>query len=64
MNTIPAYAHPVPVSADGISFRKVHGPRTQAATTLRKRAGTEQARILTARTKTDIFAGTYLAAAR
>lgn len=30
--TIPSYARPVPVGADGIPFRRIHGPRTQAAT--------------------------------
>jgi len=50
MNTpIPTYAHPVPVSADGVRFRKVHGPRTLVATQRRARAGAEQARILAAR---------------
>lgn len=38
---IPAYAHPVPVSADGFKFRKVLGPRTRAST-LRRMAVSEE----------------------
>ncbi|GAA5229239.1 hypothetical protein [Arthrobacter cryoconiti] len=31
-STVPAYAHPVHVGADGITFRRVHGPSTKAVT--------------------------------
>lgn len=53
--TIPSYAHPVPVGADGIRFRKVHGPRTLESTQRRLQVSAEYARELTARTKNNPF---------
>lgn len=38
--SIPEYAHPVPVSADGIPFKRVHGPRTEMSA--KRRAGYAQ----------------------
>ena len=52
---IPEYAHPVPVSADGIKFRRVHGPRTLESTQLRERARAEAARITKERSDNDPF---------
>lgn len=58
--SIPAFAHPVPVGADGIRFRKVHGPRTQQATQRRTAAGQAYTAALAARATQDVFAGHYL----
>lgn len=52
---IPAYAHPVPVGADGIRFRRVHGPRTLESTQRRQRVSAEYVRGLEARTRNNPF---------
>lgn len=52
---IPSYAHPVPVSADGIRFRRVHGPRTLESTQRRQQASAEYARLMNARTRRHLF---------
>lgn len=52
---IPDYAHPVPVGADGLRFRKVHGPRTQASTERARRLRAEAARIMAARRRENVF---------
>lgn len=60
--TIPSYAHPVPVGADGIKFRRVHGPRTQESTQRREQASAEYARVMNARTRRHIHtAAEYMA---
>lgn len=60
--TIPDYAHPVPVGADGLRFRKFHGPRTLASTERRQRVSAYYARELAARAKNNPFtAAEYMA---
>lgn len=60
--TIPAYAHPVPVGADGIRPRRVHGPRTLASTQLRQACSADYEQAMKARINDNPFIGHYWAA--
>lgn len=62
--TIPTYAHPAPIGADGLKFRRFHGPRTLESTQRRQQAGEEYARLMIARTRRHIHtAAEYMAVA-
>lgn len=60
--TIPAYAHPVHVGADGIRPRLIHGPRTLASTKRRQVCSAEYERETKARINDNPFIGHYWAA--
>lgn len=62
--TIPTYAHSIPVSADGIKFRKVHGPSTKAAAERRANAGRAYLAAIAEQTKRPGFTEAHLRTAR